>query len=166
MRRSIPLFVVLTALLIYVVLVPPKVGSEDAAKPGAATTPKPDFQAQVFAAETAFAKTMADRDYKTFATFVADDAIFFGQRGALRGKAEVVAGWKSLFDGPKPPFSWGPEVVEVLSSGTLAHSSGPVRSPDGKLFGVFNSIWRLEADGHWRVVFDKGCDICDTTRAQ
>jgi hypothetical protein len=44
----------------------------------------------------------------------------------------------------------------VLDSGTLALSSGPVRSPDGKVFARFNSIWRLEAPGVWRVVFDKG----------
>ena len=37
--------------------------------------------------------------------------------------------------------------------------SGPwrrVRDPDGKVIGRFNSIWRQEAPGRWRVVFDKG----------
>jgi len=54
----------------------------------------------------------------------------------------------------------------VLDSGTLAHSSGPVMSPDGNVFGMFNSVWRLEPDGRWRVIFDKGCDVCDTTRTE
>jgi hypothetical protein len=48
----------------------------------------------------------------------------------------------------------------VVDSGKLAHSSGPVIDPDGKVIGMFNSIWRLESDGHWRVVFDKGCPPC------
>jgi ketosteroid isomerase-like protein len=55
------------------------------------------------------------------------------------------------------PFSWRPETVEVLESGTLALSSGPVFDAAGQPIGAFNSIWRLEADGRWRVVFDKGC---------
>ena len=46
----------------------------------------------------------------------------------------------------------------MLDSGTLALTSGPVFDPQGKQIGMFNSIWRLEPDGRWRVVFDKGCD--------
>ena len=126
----------------------------------------PNLASQVFAAESSFAATMANRDIKAFGTFVAEEAIFFGRRGALHGREAIVAGWKPLFDGAAAPFSWRPAVVEVLPSGTLAHSSGPVTSPEGKIFGNFNSIWRLEPDGKWRVVFDKGCDVCDTTRTQ
>jgi ketosteroid isomerase-like protein len=127
---------------------------------------KPDLRAQVFAAESSFAHTLAARDLETFGSFVAKDAIFFGGRGVLHGRAEVVAGWKPLFEGPDPPFSWKPEVVEVLESGTLAHSSGPVMDPSGKVFGMFQSVWRLDSDGKWRVVFDKGCPVCDSTRTQ
>ena len=52
-------------------------------------------------------------------------------------------------------------MIEVLASGTLALSSGAVRDPAGKRIGTFNSIWRRESDGRWRVVFDKGCPACD-----
>ena len=116
--------------------------------------------AQVRAAETAFAQTMADRDLDAFANFLADDAIFFGG-SVLRGKEAVLAGWSSYYSGEAAPFSWQSESVEVLDSGTLAHSSGPVILADGKPAGTFNSIWRLEADGRWRVVFDKGSPHCD-----
>lgn len=27
--------------------------------------------------------------------------------------------------------------------------------------GTNNSIWRLEADGRWHVIFDKGCPACE-----
>ena len=120
-----------------------------------------ELATQVRAAETAFAATMAARDSDSFATFVADEALFFGGRGVLRGRAAVAAGWRRFFEGPAAPFSWAPETVEVLDSGTLALSSGPVLNPEGKQIGIFNSIWRLEADGRWRVVFDKGCPPCD-----
>jgi ketosteroid isomerase-like protein len=127
---------------------------------------QPDLRGQVIEAETAFAHTMAARDFQAFGSFVAADAIFFGGRGPHRGRADVLEAWKPLFDGPKAPFSWRPEVVEVLDSGTLAHSSGPVFDPDGKLINTFNSVWRLDPDGHWRVVFDKGCAVCDSTRTK
>ena len=116
-----------------------------------------DLARQVADQERAFAKTMADRDHAAFASFVSDEGIFWGQKTVLRGHAQVAAGWKPFFDGPQAPFSWEPERVEVLDSGTLAISSGPVRDPSGKVIGTFNSIWRLESDGRWRVIFDKGC---------
>jgi ketosteroid isomerase-like protein len=113
--------------------------------------------AEVSAAERGFAASMAARDRAAFEAFVAADAIFFGPQGALRGKTAVVAGWARFFEGEHAPFSWEPEVVEVLESGTLALTSGPVRDPQGKQIGTFNSVWRREADGRWRVIFDKGC---------
>jgi len=116
---------------------------------------------QVREAERAFAKTMAARDYLAFESHIADEAIFFGQQRVLRGKAAVAAGWKPFFEGAKAPFSWEPESVEVLDSGTLAFSTGPVRDPEGREIGTFNSIWRREADGRWMIVFDKGCPPCD-----
>jgi ketosteroid isomerase-like protein len=30
--------------------------------------------------------------------------------------------------------------------------------------GTFNSVWRRESDGSWKVVFDKGCDACDCAK--
>jgi ketosteroid isomerase-like protein len=120
----------------------------------------PDVAAgKVRAREAAFAKTMADRDLAAFATFVARDAVFLG-RTALRGRAAVVEGWKGLFEGPKAPFSWQPERVEVIDSGTLALSTGPVFDPQGQRVGTFNSTWRLDEDGEWRVVLDVGCPPC------
>jgi ketosteroid isomerase-like protein len=121
---------------------------------------------QVRDAENGFAATMAARDYKAFATFIAQDAVFFGGDGkGIRGKAAVVDGWKGLYEKPDAPFSWRSEDVQVLDSGKLAHSSGPVFNPKGERVGTFNSIWRREADGSWKVVFDKGCDVCKCAQA-
>lgn len=117
-------------------------------------------------AERAFAATMAARDHAAFAKYVAEDAVFFDGEKATRGREAVAAAWKPLFDGPNPPFSWAPENVEVLDSGELAHSSGPIFDPKGKRVGTFNSVWRREPDGAWRVVFDKGCSACDCTKAK
>jgi ketosteroid isomerase-like protein len=116
--------------------------------------------AHVRSREQAFAKTMADRDYAAFPGFVSAEAVFLGRR-VLRGRDAVALGWRPLFEGPRAPFSWQPETVEVIDSGTLALSRGPVFDPDGRRTGTFTSTWRREADGEWRVVLDSGCPPCD-----
>src|SRR3990170_2577736 len=51
-----------------------------------------DPAAEVRAAEAAFARSMAERDHAAFVAHLADEAIFFSERGVLRGKAAVAAG--------------------------------------------------------------------------
>lgn len=116
---------------------------------------------EVRATEIAFAATMVERDLDAFVSFVAEEAVFVGGTRTLRGVDAIRDGWRVFFEGPTAPFSWGPEQIEVLDSGDLALSSGPVRDPDGRLIGTFNSIWRRDARGNWKVVFDKGCDVCN-----
>jgi ketosteroid isomerase-like protein len=88
--------------------------------------------------------------------------VFFSGNGVtLRGKQAVADAWKSYYDSAQAPFSWEPDEVEVVDSGTLAYSGGPVYDPSGKVVGRFNSIWRLEAPGTWRVVFDRGSPVCN-----
>ena len=119
-----------------------------------------DLAAEVKATERAFAKTMADRDIQAFAGYIAEEGLFFGGKGPIRGREAVVTAWKRFFEGSEAPFSWDPETAEVLPSGNLGLTSGPVRDPKGELIGTFMTIWRLESDGKWRVIFDKGCDVC------
>ena len=123
-------------------------------------TPRDQAEREVEATERAFAKTMSDRDYAAFARFLADETVFFGPKAPLRGKAQVAAGWKKYFEPGAAPFSWEPARVEALDSGTLALSTGPVRSSDGRVIATFNSIWRREGPGVWRIVFDKGSEVC------
>jgi ketosteroid isomerase-like protein len=161
-------------LLMAALSLPMATVSANATKPSAATGPGgaatasspaapsvDDLREQVRKSEIAFAKTMADRDHKAFGSFLAEEAIFVGPRRVLRGRPAIADGWKSFYEGAKAPFSWAPEKVEVVDSGTLALSSGPVFGPDGKRIGTFNSTWRREGDGSWKVVLDNGCPDCD-----
>ena len=128
-----------------------------AAAPVAAQQPAvASRQDEVRLREQAFAKTLADRDLSAFRSFLSSEGVFVGAT-TLRGPEEISAAWKRFFDGPQAPFSWQPETVEVLASGTLALSSGPVLDPKGERIGTFNSTWRRDADGVWRIIFDKGC---------
>ena len=121
-----------------------------------------EWQEQVRRTETAFAKSMADRDAKGFATYLADEAVFVSTRGVVaRGSKAVTQQWAQYFTAPQAPFSWEPERVEVLASGSLAMTSGPVRDATGKRTGTFNSVWRHEPDGQWKIVLDNGSPACN-----
>jgi ketosteroid isomerase-like protein len=130
--------------------------------PVSAGLTNPDIGAaskQVIAAEQAFAKTMADRNFKSFVKFLSPDAVFFNGGSVSRGAAAVAATWEPYFSAHEAPFSWTPDHVEVLASGDLALSTGPVIQ-DHKIVGRFNSIWRQESPNNWRIAFDKGEAVC------
>jgi len=111
------------------------------------------------AAETAFAKTMADRNLDGFASFLDAETVFSSPAGPLRGKKAVVDAWSAFYVGEKAPFSWQPEEVVVRASGGIGLSSGPVLDPDGNRVGTFNSVWIKGEDG-WKILFDRGCPPC------
>lgn len=121
-------------------------------------SPQDDAESTLRATETAFAATMAQRDLRSFENFIAKDAVFFSGDDALRGRSAIVSAWSRFFEAEDAPFSWEPTVVAVLHSGRLGLTSGPVLDPTGEQVGTFNSVWRLEADGSWKIVFDRGCD--------
>jgi len=110
--------------------------------------------------ERAFAETMAQRDFEKFKTFLSEEAVFFSGETALRGKQQIADAWQAYFKEPQAPFSWEPKSVEVLESGTLAWSTGPVYDAEGKEVATFNSVWQLDASQQWRIVFDKGNAVC------
>jgi len=121
--------------------------------------------AEVRAAETAFSRAMAERDFTAFAAYVADDAVFIDGGRPLRGKAAVLAQWKTYFEGPVAPFTWRPEIVEVAAAGELGYSEGPVTNADGKVSIRYFSTWRRDpASGRWLVVFDNGYSVCNCPR--
>jgi ketosteroid isomerase-like protein len=114
---------------------------------------------QVTDTELAFARTMADRDHPAFVSLIADEAVFLMGGKPLRGRAAVADYWKRFYTEPKAPFSWKPDHVQVLDSGGLAASTGPVFDADGQPFARFYSTWRREDSGVWRIVFDDGCNF-------
>jgi ketosteroid isomerase-like protein len=112
--------------------------------------------AEVESREIACSATFARRDFEAFVSFISPEAVFFAPNEPLRGRDAIGRAWQALFEGPSASFSWSPDLVQVLDSGALALTSGPVRDPSGAEVGRFSSIWLRGADGVWRVVFDKG----------
>jgi ketosteroid isomerase-like protein len=42
------------------------------------------------------------------------------------GRAQIAQVWAPYFAGPRAPFSWSPDDVQVLPDGKLALSTGPM----------------------------------------
>ena len=151
MKKQLPTFLKATPVLVCFLI---GLNTSEAV----ALPPMESLKKTVEARELAFADTFAKRDLEAFLVFVSEEAVFFAQNAPLRGREAVGKAWgpMTFLGGGERLFSWHPDVIEVLDSGQLAISSGPILGPDGKELGRFNSIWRKEADGQWRVVFDKG----------
>ncbi len=123
--------------------------------------------AEVRAAEIAFAAAVMENRPEVFAAFLDEEAVFAGGDGVTRGKAAIIEAWKGFFGERRPSFEWHPEVVELSGDGTLGLTRGPwtirFKDQEGREVertGLFNSVWRRQADGSWRIVFDAGCSPC------
>jgi len=117
---------------------------------------------EVRCAEIKFSLSAENRDRDQFIKSIDADARFVSA-SVYRGPDEIVRAWAPFFEAGGPRIKWRPQYVEVLASGDLALSRGPyrieTREEDGSLtvgWGTFNSIWRRNQQGHWRVVFDAG----------
>ena len=122
-----------------------------------------DRTEEVRATEIAFAKAFAERDSKTFFSYLADDAQFLGRQKTMRGKQEVTAVWSEFFKPGVAPFRWQPERVVTNAAGDLGFSNGPVFDEAGAQIGTFTSTWVRQSDGSWKILFDGG-SVCPTTK--
>ena len=127
-----------------------------------------DAADEVRCREIGFSKAAEARDAESFSSFIDEDARFVGL-SAIRGPADITEAWTPYLTEGGPEIKWRPQFVEVLEDGKLALSRGPYRlilaDEDGKRtehWGIFNSVWRLKADGSWKVVFDAGSSPIET----
>ena len=121
-----------------------------------------DPTAEVRCQEIAFSLSVENKDIDAFRSFLDGDARFVGH-AVTSGPEAITNAWSVFFADDGPAIKWRPQFVEVLQDATLALTRGPYRmiskDPEGKLvenWGTFNSIWRKNPDGEWRVVFDAG----------
>jgi ketosteroid isomerase-like protein len=128
----------------------------------AGSTAMADLADDVRCREIGFSKSIESRDMESFRSFLDDDARFVGGN-VKRGPDEITEGWRTYEPEDGPSLKWRPQIVEVLEDGKLALSRGPYKytqkNEEGEevdYWGTFNSIWRLQVDGSWKVVFDAG----------
>jgi ketosteroid isomerase-like protein len=121
-----------------------------------------DLEEEVRCREIGFSRSVESQDRDLFSSFIDPDARFVSNK-VDRRPAAIAEAWAVFFSGDLPSIKWRPQIVEVLESGDLALSRGPYRIIDkdekGEIreaWGTFNSVWRLNGDGEWLVVFDAG----------
>ena len=112
--------------------------------------------------EIGFSKSVEAQDRELFSTFIDPDARFVNN-AVLKGNLAIADAWATFFAEDSPQIKWRPQFVELLESRDLALTRGPYRiidkNEEGERtegWGTFNSVWRLNADGEWLVVFDAG----------
>ena len=128
----------------------------------ASSTALADLADEVRCREIGFSISAETRNAESFASFIDSDARFVGN-SVTHGPVAIAEAWSAFFSDNGPEIKWRPQFVEVLEDGTLVLTRGPYRmittDENGEKtehWGTFNSVWRLNDDGEWKVVFDAG----------
>lgn len=101
--------------------------------------------------------------------FIADHAYLMNRQTV--GRAEARASF--VGEPTDSSLTWTPSYADVATSGELGYSWGVWISkgagPDGKPAerrGIYLTIWRKQADGRWKFVFDGGRPLADDAIAR
>lgn len=119
------------------------------------------WKAEIVAVEQAF-NDMAQEEglVKAFEFFAAEDGVIRRSKTIIQGK-EAIRKWYEQDVQPNESLTWSPTFVDVSQSGDLAYTYGnfTFTYPDslGEVksnTGIFHTVWKRQADGQWRFVWD------------
>jgi len=116
---------------------------------------------EVIRTELDFAKMASEKGVaEAFSYYVADSGVVNAGEQLFQGKDEVrqhYLDWKYK----DVKLTWTPDFVDVSASGDLAYTYGKYtfshRDSTGTLVesrGIFHTVWKRQADGSWRFVWD------------
>lgn len=113
--------------------------------------------------EGEFMKAAAEKGSFGYMSYYAEDAVEVPNGYPLiRGKAEI-AKTMGFLDDKNNHLTWTPSGADISSSGDLGYTYGDYQfsaiDKDGKpvvRHGKYTSIWKMQKDGHWKVVLDMG----------
>jgi ketosteroid isomerase-like protein len=105
-----------------------------------------------------FLKTAGIAD--AFAKFADDKGVINRNDSIIMGKSGIREFYEDRKNG-KFELLWSPQFVDVSKSGDLGYTYGPftytVTDSSGKATvykGIFHTIWKKQADGTWKFVWD------------
>jgi ketosteroid isomerase-like protein len=153
MKRYLPIFL-MTMMLAALIFSPVASGQKEKSSPALAS---------LVEAERSFARTSVEKGIReSFYEFFAEDGINFqphptNTREAIRKRPAPAT---------RPPITlnWEPVYADVSRAGDLGYTTGPYwltfQGPEHRptQYGYYFSIWKKQADGHWKVAVDLGVE--------
>jgi len=113
--------------------------------------------------EGEFMKAAAEKGSEGYMSYYADDSVELPNGAPLiSGKANIAEGMGFL-DNKDNRLQWTPVGADISASGDIGYTYGNFefhsKDKEGKPhvdYGKYTSIWKLQADGSWKVVLDMG----------
>jgi hypothetical protein len=116
------------------------------------TIPAPS---DAIAAERAFAaRAQVEGQWTAFRATAAPDAIMLAP-----GPVNAHQFLARFTSDPKVAVMWWPARVWTSCDGSMAVTTGPWVRRGGTQVGTFTTVWRREANGQWRWVYDNGREV-------
>ncbi len=117
---------------------------------------------EVMNAETEFMQMVQEKGIaEGFAWFADDSAVILRGRDSLIKGKDAIRHYYSNPAYTNAKVTWKPDFVEVSECGTLAYTYGKFvwRAPKENvdtltLKGIFHTVWKRQADGKWKYVWD------------
>lgn len=126
--------------------------------------PAPDAdraKSDILIAEKEFAAMAADSGIAdAFLYFAADDAVMLRGNEIIYGK-EMIRKYFENQQAAEITLSWAPDFVDVSASGDLGYTYGKYSFSATDSTGIttsaegyFHTVWKRQADGTWKFVWD------------
>ena len=127
---------------------------------GPAGAPRVDV---LLEADRAFARATAANGTESWVTTFTEDGMMFNGSQPVVGHGAIRDFMGPAFDSGNFSLTWDPVAGEISGSGDLGYTRGRwesrATSSDGSeivRIGMYVTIWRLNAEGEWRVALDIG----------
>ena len=122
----------------------------------------PDPKQTIEKAEKDFEKMAAEKGIAEAFWYYADsNAVIKRQNDTLIKGKENIRNYYSTDFYKNAKVTWSPDFIEVSNDGTMAYTYGNYiwRSTDStnkplEFKGVFHTVWKKQADGSWKYVWD------------
>ncbi|PIU44405.1 MAG: hypothetical protein COS95_09155 [Ignavibacteriales bacterium CG07_land_8_20_14_0_80_59_12] len=131
----------------------------DSAKDSTGTTP-----AVLMQLDREFNRATAERGIDGWVAYFAENGSMASEKEPpITGHAAIREAMGKTFSNPDFSLHWRPEHAGMMIPGILGYTAGKYenhrKNTDGKTVirrGRYCSVWRIQADGSWKIVLDTG----------
>jgi len=117
------------------------------------------WKQEILKTEQDFAKMVNEEGiHNAFITYAAEDAVLMRNNKLVIGKNNIDLLYRQQ---TSKGLAWVPEFVDVSASGDLGYTYGyytftylDESGEEAEDRGVFHTVWKRQADGNWRFVWD------------